>query len=326
MSDSSLEPRFLEPEGWRWDYFTNAQGARIRFGAIDPANSAGIVVALPGLSEFGEKYFEVARDMLARNLSFFVIDWRGQGKSDRYLPNPHKRHSAGFGRDVADLHQLLTGHILPRAGNRPLFMLAHSMGGHIGLRHLSEHPGVFACAAFSAPMLGINGAHMIPASLRVPISSALAAVMGTRYVFGGSDWDPHFRDQQAGAVLTSDPVRRAVHNAWCLRDPQLQVGNVTFGWIHEAMISCAKLTAPGAAETIRTPCLIAIAGQDKLVDNTATRAFAKRLPSAQILELKEAFHEILMERDELRDRFLSVFDVLRAEAVENSSKQRQTRP
>lgn len=326
MSDSSLEPRFLEPEGWRWDYFTNPQGAHIRFGMVDPANSTGIVVALPGLSEFGEKYFEVARDMLARKLSFFVIDWRGQGKSDRYLPNPHKRHSAGFGCDVADAQQLLTQHVLPRAGKRPLFMLAHSMGGHIGLRHLSAHPGIFACAAFSSPMLGIKAAHIIPTSLRVPISSALAAALGTHYVFGGGNWDPEFRDRQAGSALSSDPTRAAVHNWWCRRDAGLQVGNVTFGWIREAMISCAALAAPGVAEAIRTPCVIAIAGRDKLVDNEATGAFAHRLQSAQVLELKGAFHEVLMESEEFRSHFLTAFDTLRTEAVETSSKSRHTRP
>ncbi|HTK84299.1 MAG TPA: alpha/beta fold hydrolase [Patescibacteria group bacterium] len=326
MTDSPWEPRFLEPEGWRWDYFTNAQGARLRFGYIDPANSNGIVVALPGLSEFGEKYFEVARDMLARNLSFFVIDWRGQGKSDRYLPNPHRRHSAGFGSDVADLQQMLAQHVIPRAGRRPLFMLAHSMGGHIGLRHLSEHAGIFACAAFSAPMLGILGTKVIPTALRVPVTATLATLMGTNYVFGGGDWHPGFRDRQARAVLSGDPPRRAVHNGWCLRDPQLQVGNVTYGWLHEAMVSCATLNGSGIPESIRTPCLIGVAGRDMLVDNKATRAFAKRLPYAQVLELEGAFHEILMERDEFRSRFLAAFDALRAEAVENSSKQRQTRP
>ncbi len=93
--------------------------------------------------------------------------------------------------------------------------------------------------------------------------------MGSSYIFGGGDWQPEFRDKQAKNILSSDPVRSAVHNAWCLQDPALQVGNITFGWLHEALESCRLLNAPGAAQTIATPCLIGIAGRDRLVDNGA---------------------------------------------------------
>ncbi len=134
----ALESRFLEPTGWRWDFFTNGQGKKLRYGMVMPpaGKPDALVVVLPGLSEFCEKYFEIARAMLERNLGLFVLDWRGQGKSDRYLDNPHKRHSEGFDRDVADLHQLTTQQVLPAASGAPLVMLAHSMGGNIGLRYL----------------------------------------------------------------------------------------------------------------------------------------------------------------------------------------------
>src|ERR1035437_9489859 len=115
MADSEkkspgLENRFSQPAGWRWDVFTDARGKNLRFGAVDPAGGdpAAVVIVLPGLSEFSEKYFEVARDMLRRNLAFRVLAWQGQGKSDRYLGNPHKRHTAGFDEDIADLHCLIT--------------------------------------------------------------------------------------------------------------------------------------------------------------------------------------------------------------------------
>ena len=39
------------------------RGMRIRVGAVKSAAERAIVVALPGLSEFGEKYFEVAHDV-----------------------------------------------------------------------------------------------------------------------------------------------------------------------------------------------------------------------------------------------------------------------
>jgi lysophospholipase len=325
----ALETRFLEPAGWRWGFFTNGKGKKLRYGMIMPQRKPdGVVVVLPGLSEFCEKYFEIARAMLERNLGVFVLDWRGQGKSDRYLGNPHKRHSAGLDEDVADLHQLITQHVQPAANDAPLVMLAHSMGGNIGLRYMIDHPGIFTCAALSSPMLGIQAARLLPTGLRHGIATVLHKLMGDSYIFGGGDWQPDFRDKQAKNILSSDPVRSAVHNAWCVYDPALQVGNATFRWLHEALISCHALNAPGAAEKIAVPCLIAVAGKDRLVDNAAILRFSRRLPDVGILALKDANHEILMERDEIRDKFLWAFDELRAAApartVETLAKSRQT--
>ena len=62
-----LEERFLEPEGWRWHSFTRptqSGGRKIRFGSVFPKDSVpdAVVVCLPGLSEFSEKYYEMSRE------------------------------------------------------------------------------------------------------------------------------------------------------------------------------------------------------------------------------------------------------------------------
>ena len=80
-----LPARFLPPPGWRFDSFVNADGKTAALRAcIAPAAPNGHVVALEGLSEFAEKYFEFAQDCLDRGLGFWVLDWRGQGGSDRF--------------------------------------------------------------------------------------------------------------------------------------------------------------------------------------------------------------------------------------------------
>ena len=64
----------------------------------------------------------------------------------------------------------------------------------------------------------------------------------------------------------------------------------------------------GFAEAISTPLLLISAGRDRLVINQATRDFAKRLPNATHVEIEDAEHEILMEKDSIRARFWSEFD------------------
>lgn len=312
-----LEPRFCQPENWRWHVFTNARGQKLRFGAVSPKGRIpdAVVVCLPGLSEFGEKYFELAHDMLARNMAFWVLDWQGQGKSQRPPGNPHKRHVASFDDDVADLDFFLNEYVKhaavhPDVGRLPMVMLAHSMGGNIGLRYIARYPDMFSCAAFSAPMTGIRALRHIPLTLALALSGLLRGALNRVYVFGGGDWSADERADPARNIFSGDPARNALHNAWCIADPALRVGGVTFGWVFAALRSCAVLRRQKTAAAIDIPCLFGLASDDALVDNKATRNLAARLKQAHILELPGARHEILMESDPIRRAFLENFFIL----------------
>ena len=145
------------PENWQWCVLARDWG-QMRYGYVMPAGKKTVdkvVIALPGLSEFCEKYFEMAHDCLAQGYAFLVVDWRGQGKSSRYLDNLHKRHSQGFEVDAQDLNAVLQDSpFSPRES--AFFMMANSMGGNIGLRYLEAHSGVFRGAAFCAPLIGLH--------------------------------------------------------------------------------------------------------------------------------------------------------------------------
>lgn len=323
MSLPSLEDRFLEPPGWRWHKFKH-KGCILRFGTASPANSIpdAVVVCLEGLSEFGEKYFEVARTCLDKNLAFWVFDWIGQGQSSRYLGNPHKRHSHGFHQDVDDLHALILGYIKhssvhPDRGRIPLVMLAHSTGGNIGMHYLAKYPGIFECAAFTAPLLGLKAIRFLPGILAQGLAGMLNLGFNSFYIPGHTDWRECARNNPIKEMFSGDPQRRLVHNAWCLIDPSLQVGGVTFGWIYHAIKSCAELNRPGILESIQTHCLIALAGKDDFVDNGRILEAAARLPHAETIEFPESRHEILMEKDSIRSPFFDAFYTLIRERIIN---------
>jgi len=309
-----IEKRFLPPEGWRWHSFRNPQGRMLRFGTAAPQKTVpdAIVIGLPGLSEFTEKYFELAGILLAHNLSFWMMDWQGQGRSDRHLKNPHKRHATSFNQDIADLHFFIMEYIKhsavhPDVGRIPLVLLGHSMGGNIGLHYLHRHPDMISCAAFTAPMIEIKALKALTLWLRLSLSGSFSALMGKAYIFSGKDWSPDTSTQKKVRPLSSDPVRSTIQNKWCTYDPALQVGNVTFTWLHEALLSCHRLQQKNVAAEITTPCLFGLAGNDDLVSNASARSFVKKMPHAEILELPNAHHEILMEQDDIRDNFLNHF-------------------
>jgi lysophospholipase len=62
------------------------------------------------------------------------------------------------------------------------------------------------------------------------------------------------------------------------------------------------------AEEITTPLLVFGAGRDRVVRVEAVRALAKNLPNARYVEIEDAMHEILMEKDSIRARFWAEFD------------------
>lgn len=324
-----LEERFTMPPGWRWHTFCNAGGKPIRFGTAAPESGVpdAVVIGLQGMGEFTEKYFELARDLISRNLSFWMIDWQGQGKSHRHLKDPHKRHSTGFEEDVADLHYFILEYVKhsavhPDVGRIPLVMLGHSTGANIGLQFLRQYPEIFACAAFTAPLIGIKALGRLPPWLCLPLAGLCREVMDRAYTgFGEKRWRAAMRDDPRNDIHSTDPVRKKVHNIWCQHDEALQVGNVTYGWIYHACRACLKLQRPGFLDDLPVPCLFALAGRDALVDNIAARKVIGRMKRATLLELPEARHEILMERDEWRGQFLAAFgELLRASNLKEKLK------
>lgn len=306
MTAPALEGRFLKPPQWQWGSFTR-EGLTIRYGYIAPENPDAVAVCLPGLSEFAEKYFETARDCLDQNVAFYVLDWFGQGKSGRYFTDSQKRHSQGYQHDINDLSVWIRDVVRPAAKGKPIVMLAHSMGAHIGLRYLAQHPGLFTCAMFSAPMIGVKAFEHVNNMIAKIITGFSVYLSEDSYIAGFGDWRESVRATPEKNFFSGDEIRNAVHNAWCLADPELQVGGITYAWLHESHKSCMELQKEGILESINIPCIIALAGKEHFVDNNAIRKAASILPNAKLIEFPDSRHEILMESDTIRKVFLGAF-------------------
>lgn len=311
----ALDPKFLAPTGWITHSFVNeVTKHKIHYGRVYPQGRppTAVIVCLGGLSEFAEKYYEVAHDMLDRGYAFWMMDWQYQGRSGRLAKFPQRRHSDGFRADVDDLRKFVDDYIVPAAvhpdvGRLPLIMLGHSMGANIGLRYLSKNPKRFDGAAFSAPFLGIYDFSLLK-KLFIASLFPFMPIIGKKYVPGAQDWREDFRKANGEDKFSGDKLRDTIHNAWCNEDSALQVGGPTFSWLSRALRSCRYLRRKSVAAAIEIPVLIALAGREEIVDNDAIRAFAKRLPNGELLEIAGARHEILMESDEYRNAFLKAFD------------------
>ena len=137
------------PEGARAFWLTASDGVRLR-GVVWAGGRRGTAVLFPGRTEFAEKYGRVAGRSVARGFAVAVIDWRGQGLSDRPPLNPMLGHVEDFRdyqRDVAALLELAAGLALPG----PL-LSRRALDGRLHRAPDPARAGDFCGAVFSAPM------------------------------------------------------------------------------------------------------------------------------------------------------------------------------
>lgn len=303
------ENRFSAPEGFAWGYFKDeASGARIRYGHVAPPGPASeTVIITGGFCEPAEKYFEVIRERVARGASVWIMDWRGQGGSDRYLPDePLKSHHAGYDGPIATIRQFV-GDIVKKEPRAPLSLIAHSMGAHIGLRALAEHPGFVDRAVLSDPMFMFMTGGIPRPLARVFARAAKIAGFAKHYIPGGGPWSP-LRDVFAGNQKTSDPARFRVQPDLFRDRPELRTGDPTFGWVWHSFRSCDVLCAEDYLKSIKTPVLLQISGANGIVDRAVALRAAALLPDCRRVDIPAAKHEIWMERDALRNRMLAETD------------------
>ncbi len=278
-----------------------------------------ICVLLNGMSEFLEKYAEVAGELSARGFVVVSLDWRSQGASERGRAGNRASHVASFEGYDRDLAALMLQAVEPllRKHSVPVIALAHSMGAHILLRFLHEHPRRIACAALTAPLLEVDTGKYSP-----EVASWVATAMNlrrpsTRMIFGLEDRDPlkvAFEDN----LCTSDRERFERSKAVLKHQPFLRVFGPTIGWLGAAFQSMRRIKRHGFPEAIKTPVLIFGAGKDRIVKTAPIRDYAKRFPNGRYVEIETSEHEILMENDAIRSRFWAEFDAFADEQLKTA--------
>jgi len=291
------------------EWFLGAKGARLR-AAFFPAGGGvrGSVVLSPGRTEPIEKYFEVAGELTARGFAVVAHDWRGQGLSQRLLPERLKGHAEGSHDLLADYRALIDAFEarLPA----PRLAVGHSMGGCLTALALAKGERRFAAAVLSAPMFGIQTKPLPP-----PVTRALAAALSRlgfagAIVPGASLAAPPEPFETNG--LTHDPARYARNVEQVTAHADLALGPPTWGWLDFAFAAIEELRRGEGPPRVTIPVTVVAAGEDRLVDNEVLRRVTGRFPRGEYVEIAGAYHEILQETDALRAIFWREFDALAA--------------
>lgn len=237
---------------------------------------AGLLIA-HGLGEHSGRYARLAEGLAAMGIAVFSFDHRGHGQSDG--KRGHVRH---FSQYTDDLDQMIdrSRHALPEGA--PLFLLGHSMGGVIALVYAAEHGDKIEGMVVSSPGLAPTAP---PSVLRLALVRLMSAV------FPSLSFDNNLDPQ----VLSHDPN---TVNAY-IEDPLVH-RRISARWV-TSFLSAGK-TALEDAPRIKTPILMQVAGDDRIVSPEASRRFFKQLgsPDKTLRVYKYLFHEIYNEKKQYR--------------------------
>ena len=286
------------PVGGRAVWLTTPDGVRIRVAVWQPPGAQGTVLLLPGRTEYIEKYGRAANDLATRGYATLCVDWRGQGLADRALTDRMTGHVAQFLDYQTDLDAAL-GFARSAGLPEPYYLMAHSMGGCIGLRALTRGLPVKA-AAFSAPMWGI----LMAAWMR-PMASAISSAarwfnFDGRYAPGTGAKTYVVDSPFVGNTLTTDPEMWDYMRRQALAHPELSLGGPSLGWLNTALAECHALSLLPSPDM---PTLCALGTAEKIVDGTPVHARMAIWPRGRLDVYPGAEHEVMMERPATRGRF-----------------------
>ena len=290
------------PDGGYAKWVHASDGVRLRVGywPLDGASETakgtakgptkGTVLLFPGRTEYIEKYGRTASALAEKGLATLAIDWRGQGLADRLDDEKMLGHVGSFADYQLDVQAMLAT-AKELGAPEPYFLLAHSMGGCIGLRALHEGLPVKA-AAFSAPMWGISLApHMRPiATLLSTVATRFG--VGARFAPGTSSETYLLSSPFEDNMLTTDADMWAYMKRQAEAQPELTLAGPSLQWLHEALVECKALAAmPSPAQKTLT----FLGTQERIVDALSVKNRMAEWSNGTLRPVLGAEHEVLME-------------------------------
>jgi alpha-beta hydrolase superfamily lysophospholipase len=236
-------------------FLNSADHLRLFWQRYTPPSPRATVAVLHGGGDHSGRYPGITSALVAAGFQVALVDLRGHGQSDG-----RRWHIDGFSDYLSDLDAFVAKLSQDGVANDQLFVVAHSMGALVaaywGLsrgRHVSGF-------VFSSPYFRL--AH------RPPLLQVLAA----RAVGRVLPWLP-VRVHFSASDLTTDPD----HVRWTERDP-LYGHATTPRWFEESTRAQVEVLRRAAEWT--APLLVLAAGEDRLADAEAARAFVEAATSA----------------------------------------------
>jgi len=275
--------------------FSGVDNVTISYLKREVANEQGALIISPGRHEYALKYAELLYDLRDLDYSIYIIDHRGQGASGRMLENTAVGHVELFEDYVSDFATFVDSVVYARP-HQKVVVLSHSMGSVIAGLYVAGHPGRINGLIFCSPMMEINHSKLsgFVAGLMVGLELGHSAIPVKRPF---SISVPIEKNR-----ATHSKARYTLNRDLLTEHPDLFVGSPTFMWVRQGLRGGRMLL--NRAKAVNVPVLLLQAGEDEMVTDGAQKEFCSKAPNCTRRKFSNAWHELLMEQDEIRDEVL----------------------
>ncbi len=290
------------PEGLKAGTVTTADDCNLRYAITSNGpGTRGTVCVFHGRRGYIERDYETIADLQKRGFAVALLDWRGQGRSDRLLKNRRKGHIKNYRQYDRDLEAFMKKIVLPDCPP-PYYGLAHSTGGNVLLRTLRKSTW-FEASVLLAPMLGFRQTKISMVILGALINLLNAIGLG-RLSFPGDFKTRVFSRNE----LTHDEARFNQQLELLAENPDLDLGPPTIGWLSASLAANKYLMGLKGNDVLHSPVLIVASGDERVVSQENIEKFSRQVGSIPMVTIEHAYHEVLLERDAMREQFWAAFD------------------
>lgn len=283
---------------------------RVCFWNLD--SKKGTIILQSGRTEFIEKYYEVVTEFIERGYAVAMMDWRGQGLSSRLSKNKRIGHIDRFETYDLDFIKVMNELFVTKCP-KPFIGFGHSMGGCLLTSYFISSNNILDKCILCAPMISVRAN---------AISRRIVSVLGLLEIFGfGSfpmqkpSWDDAIgwlEEPFEENALTTDETRFNRSYEFLSQFPELGIKGISVGWLKQALKRTNQFKKLDWNMAIKSPLLLLDATNDKLVNSELNKELLGQSKLTTIVSI-DAQHEIMMERDEIRneawdaiDRFLGL--------------------
>lgn len=264
-------------------------------------NAKASIVICNGFGEYTQKYYELIYYFIKEDYSVFIIEHRGQGRSQRLGIDNSQINIEKFDYYIEDFKKFIDEIVIPDSNNKNLLLFAHSMGGAIGTIFLEEYTNYFKAAVLSSPMHEINTGKP-PKFLANIISMGMKLCgKGKMYLPGQI---PYSGEKILPSRTTSCKERYDYEYEKIKNNSEYHSGGASALWYSESSKATRKLLKKENASKVKIPVLLFQAEHDTYVIPRAQNKFAAYAKNCQLIHVKGSKHESYFEIDEI------AFDVI----------------
>lgn len=266
-------------------------------------DSKGSIVISHGFGEYAEKYYELIFYFVKEGYSVFIIEHRGNSRSQRLGRDNCQINVKRFEDYIDDFKSFIDKIVIPETDDASkLFLFGHSMGGGIGTMFLEEYPEYFKRAVFSSPMYEINPGKYPNIVVKLLPRTMKLLGFGDRYLPGQH---PYTGERRFPSRSTSSEVRYDYQYNKIKSNKLYQTGGTSANWYLQSLKATKNIVKPSNASKVKIPVLLLQSQYDTHVVPDGHYKFAQYAENCTIIKVKGAKHESYFECDNIS------FDVIK---------------